>query len=82
MAWIRTIAPADATGLLARLYAAAVKRAGKVFNVISLQSLRPQTLRASTALYAEVMQGDHSPLSRMQREMIATAVSRANDCHY
>ena len=82
MAWIKTIAPESASGLLARLYDAAVKRAGKVFNVIRLQSLRPETLRVSTQLYLEVMHSSRSPLSRAQRELIATVVSRANACHY
>ena len=82
MAWIETVAPESATGLLKRLYAAAVKRAGKVFNVIRLQSLRPETLRASTQLYREVMHSAKSPLSRAQRELIATVVSRVNACHY
>lgn len=82
MAWINTIAPDAATGLLRKLYDEAVKRAGKVFNVIRLQSLRPHTLRASTQLYTEVMKSSRSPLSRRQREMIATVVSRTNDCFY
>jgi uncharacterized peroxidase-related enzyme len=82
MAWIETIPPERAEGLLKRLYEAAVRRAGKVFNVLRVQSLRPRTLRASTALYLEVMHSPDSPLSRAQREMIATAVSRANGCHY
>lgn len=82
MAWIQTVAPADSTGLLRRLYDAAIVRAGKVWNVVRLQSLRPETLEASTALYLEVMKSPRSPLSRAQREMIATAVSRANACHY
>lgn len=82
MAWIETVDPARAEGLLKRLYDEAVRRAGKVFNVIRLQSPRPRTLRASTALYMEVMHSPDSPLSRAQREMIATAVSRANGCHY
>ncbi|MDX1642823.1 MAG: carboxymuconolactone decarboxylase family protein [Thermoanaerobaculia bacterium] len=81
MAWIRTVAPDAAEGLLAKLYRAAVKRAGKVFNVLRIQSVRPRVLRASTQLYIEVMYGE-SGLSRAQREMIATSVSRANDCFY
>ena len=36
MAWIRTIAPGEATGLLKRLYDDAVARAGKVFNVLRI----------------------------------------------
>jgi len=82
MAWIRTLAPEEATGTLRRVYEAAVARAGKVFQVVRIQSLRPETLEASTALYLEVMHSPRSPLSRARREMIATAVSRANACHY
>lgn len=82
MAWIQTVDPSEAEGLLARLYSTAVKRAGKVFNVIRCQSPRPPILRASTNLYLEVMHGRDSPLSRAQREMLAVTVSRINDCHY
>ena len=82
MAWIRTIEPDSATGLLRRLYDTAVARAGKIYNVLRLQSLRPDVLRASTQLYLEVMHSAKSPLTRRRREMIATAVSRANSCHY
>ncbi|MEZ5333444.1 MAG: carboxymuconolactone decarboxylase family protein [Thermoanaerobaculia bacterium] len=82
MAWIRTVEPSEARGLLRRLYDAATRRAGKVFNVLRVQSPRPKVLRASTQLYLEVMFSPENGLSRVQREMIATAVSAANDCHY
>lgn len=82
MAWIRTVAPGEATGLLKRLYDQALARAGKVFNVLRIQSLRPELLRAGVALYEELMLSPRSPLSRARREMIAVAVSRANGCHY
>lgn len=82
MTWIRTVAPDEATGLLARLYREAKERAGKVFHVLRCQSVRPEVLERSTALYTEVMHSERSPLTRAQREMIATAVSRANDCFY
>lgn len=81
MAWIETVAPRNARGLLRRLYRKAVKRAGKVFHVIRIQSPRPRVLRASTDLYLEVMYGE-SALTRAQRELIATVVSRANNCRY
>lgn len=80
--WIETVAPREATGLLAKLYKAASQRAGRVFNVIRVQSLRPETLRVSTLLYTEIMKGAKSPLGRAQREMLATAVSRINACEY
>ncbi len=82
MAWIQTVSDQDATGLLKQLYDGAIKRAGRVFNVIRIQSPRPRVMRASTQLYMEVMFSEENGLSRAQREMIATAVSRANDCHY
>ncbi len=82
MAWIRTIAPEEASGPLKRLYEAAVRRAGKVYQIIEIQSLRPGLLRASTGLYLEAMFAPDSRLSRAQREMIATTVSRVNDCFY
>ena len=82
MAWIKTIDPEHAEGMLKRLYDAATGRAGKVFNILRIQSLRPAVLRASVQLYAELMHSADSRLSRPQREMIAVVVSRANDCHY
>ncbi len=82
MAWIPTIAPGEATGLLRRLYDDAARRAGKVFQILRIQSHHPRVLRASTQLYLEMMHGADCVLSRPQREMIAVAVSRANDCHY
>ncbi len=82
MAWIDTVPPDRAQGLLARLYDAAIRRAGRVFNILRIQSPRPKVLRSSTQLYIEVMHSPESGLSRAQREMIATAVSRFNDCHY
>lgn len=81
MANIETIAEAEATGQLRRIYDAATKRAGKVFNIIKLMSLNPATAQASMQLYSTIMHGE-SPLSRGEREMIATVVSRANNCFY
>lgn len=81
MPWIRTIPPGEAGGLLKRLYDAAVERAGKIFGIVRIFSLRPAALRDSIALYRSVMFGP-SALSRAEREMIAVLTSRINDCHY
>ena len=81
MSWIKTIAPEDATGLLKQEYVKAVKRAGKVYNIVRIMSLNPATLRDSMRLYLSAVKGD-SPLSRAQREMIAVVVSKTNNCHY
>ncbi|MCA8922459.1 MAG: carboxymuconolactone decarboxylase family protein [Planctomycetes bacterium] len=82
MAWIETVAPEAARGLLKRLYDQALQRAGKVFNVVRVQSPRPHVLQASIRLYTEVMHSPRSPLTRTQRELIATVVSQVNACHY
>ena len=77
-----TVAPGQAEGLLGQMYEAAVRRAGRVFNVIRIQSPRPKVLRASTQLYMELMYPSEGGLDRAQREMIATVVSRTNGCFY
>lgn len=83
MAWIHTVPPDDAEGLLARLYREALRRAGKVFGILRIQSLRPEVLQASTRLYSEVMlTARPGGLGRAQKEMLATVVSRVNGCHY
>jgi alkylhydroperoxidase family enzyme len=81
MAWIKTIAPEEATGELKGLYDDAVRRAGRVFNIVSVQSLNPPVLDASMKIYLAVMYGPSS-LSRAEREMLATVTSWANDCFY
>ena len=81
MAWIKMVEPGDAIGLLKTEYSKAIKRAGKVFNILKVQSLNPETLHASMRLYLATM---HAPsgLSRAERELLAVVVSRANDCFY
>jgi uncharacterized peroxidase-related enzyme len=81
MAHLRLIDEQEATGLLAEEYEAARARAGKVFNIVKAMSLAPETLRAAMGLYRQVMFGK-SELSRLERELLATVVSHANDCHY
>lgn len=81
MAFIKLINESHADGLLSRIYQEAVRRAGRVFNILKLQSNNPPALSASLDLYLAIMHGD-SPLTRAQREMLAVVVSRANRCHY
>ena len=78
---MRLVNEDEASGLLKEEYDAAAARAGKVFNIVKAMSLRPSVLRSSMQLYRDVMFG-RSGLSRVERELLAVAVSRANDCHY
>jgi uncharacterized peroxidase-related enzyme len=81
MAWIKTVDPEDASGEIKAEYDRALQRAGKIFNIVRIQSLNPQTLRASIDLYLATM---HAPsgLSRAERELLGTVVSWANHCFY
>ncbi|HMS17614.1 MAG TPA: carboxymuconolactone decarboxylase family protein [Planctomycetota bacterium] len=81
MPWIQTVMPANATGRLKELYDAAVLRAGKVWNIVRLMSLRPGQLESSMDLYKVIMFGE-SELSRAERELVATVVSLSNKCRY
>lgn len=82
MAWIRTVDEAEATGIVKEEYDAAIARAGHVYNIVKLLSVRPKSMRPFIELYIAIMFDEDSPLSRMQREMIATVVSKVNECHY
>jgi alkylhydroperoxidase family enzyme len=71
----------EATGVTRKEYEAATRRAGRIWNIVSIQSQLPEVMRDSMRLYSSIMFGD-SPLSRAQREMIAVVTSRVNECHY
>lgn len=81
MPYIDKILPKDAEGLLDKIFQARTKSAGRLWEIVALQSLSPETLRESMRMYGQVMFGK-SPLSRGQREMIAVVTSQANHCYY
>jgi len=81
MAYIQQVRDDDAGGPLKRIFEACLERAGRVFGIIRVQSQNPPVLQTSLRLYQSIMFGE-SPLSRAQREMLATVVSRANDRFY
>ena len=81
MPHIKLVEEGEAEGPLKEDYDAAVERAGKVFNIVKSMSLRPGVLRASMALYQEIMFGE-SGLSRKERELLATVSSAEQSCGY
>ena len=81
MSWITEIPREEATGLLRRELDAAVERSGRVWKIVQVMSLNAPVLRATMAQYAAIMFG-LSPLSRLQRELLATVVSAELDCFY
>ena len=81
MPWIEQVADAEATGLLKQQFDAALKRAGRIFNIVRIMSVNPRALRDSIAFYSTIVVKD-SPLSRERRELLATVVSAELSCHY
>lgn len=81
MAWIKQVPVEEATGLLKQQFDAALERAGRVWNIIRVMSQNPEAMSASMSLYGALMHGP-SPLSRQQREMLATVVSAELTCVY
>jgi uncharacterized peroxidase-related enzyme len=58
-----------------------VEKLGLVPNVLKAYSFDDRKLQGFTALYNDLMLGD-SGLSKLEREMIAVAVSSVNHCYY
>lgn len=81
MAHIPYVPEDAAQGLLSRLYDRYRDASGGVDNILRIHSLNPRSLEDHARLYGHLMRGP-SPLSRVQREMIAVAVSAENDCFY
>ena len=81
MAKIETIPPSRADGKLEEAYDGIASKSATVANILQVQSLDPEGLEAHYGLYRSLMFGK-SPLSRVQRELIAVAVSQANACRY
>lgn len=50
-------------------------------NILRIHGINPPILVAHWELYRKIMYGP-SPLSRIQREMMAVVVSNINECHY
>ena len=46
MAWIQTVDEADATGIVKEEYDTAIARAGQLYNVVKLFSVRPKSMHA------------------------------------
>ena len=81
MSWIRIVDVAESDGALRQAYDEVGKARGTVANIIKLHSLVPAVMTKHVNLYREIM-FSRSELTRSERELVATAVSSANACHY
>jgi len=81
MSWIREIPIPEASGVLKEEYDKAMRRAGRLWHIVHIMSVNPAVLKASIEHYLAIMYGP-SPLSRLQRELLATVVSAELECFY
>ncbi len=82
--YVSALGAADAGALdddLQEVFKKCVDKLGFVPNVLAAYSLRPNKLRNFMAMYNELMLAP-SGLSKLEREMVAVAVSSANHCYY
>jgi uncharacterized peroxidase-related enzyme len=78
---IEVIEYQNSEGRLREIYDDIIKSRGKLAGVHKIQSLNPESIVNHMDLYLTIMFGQ-SPLKRVEREMMAVVVSKANNCEY
>lgn len=58
------------------------EKLGLIPNVLRAYAYKPNRLRRFIDMYNEIMLSEDSPLSKLEREMIAVTVSSCNRCFY
>lgn len=81
MARINVIQYEEVSRRLKDIYDDLIAKRGKLAEVHSIQSLRPESIVMHIDLYLEIM-FTKSDLTRVEREMIAVIVSVCNQCEY
>lgn len=81
MPWIPITPRSHADAPLAAAFAEVAGARGTVADILGVHSVHPEVMTAHLRLYRELMFAP-SELSRAEREIVAIAVSRANDCFY
>ena len=72
---------ASASNSSKKMFDGAIQRTGRVWPILPVLRLHPETMRDAYRLYGTVVSGE-SPLSRVQRELLAVVVSKELDCFY
>jgi alkylhydroperoxidase family enzyme len=81
MVFIKLFKFEESSGLLKKEYEKGLRRAGRIWNVLTIQSQTPEILRDSMRLYNSTMYGNVD-ISRFDRELLAVVTSVANECEY
>ncbi len=80
MAWISFTGEEHAEGLLKEAYERVRRALGRVIPFYLVYSVSPRLLHAHLEFYGAV--GAPSALSKLRKELIATAVSAENGCEH
>ena len=62
-------------------YEKGIRRAGRLWKILTIQSQTPEILEDSMRLYGSTMYGN-SKITRFDRELLAVVTSVANECEY
>ena len=81
MAFIKLFKFQESTGLLKKEYEKGLRRAGRICNILTIQSQTPEILKNSMNLYGSTMFGN-SNISRFDSELLAVVTSISNECEY
>ena len=82
MPWIDAPHEDDWTGSLAEMKADVVDPVhDRVDWILRIHALDEGSMRAHNVLYQQAMKSTKT-LRKVEREMVAVVVSKANDCHY
>ena len=81
MAFIKLFKFEESSGLLKKEYEKGIRRAGRIWNVLTIQSQTPEILKDSMNLYGSTMFGN-SNISRFDSELLAVVTSISNECEY
>ena len=81
MAFIKLFKFEESSGLLKKEYEKGMRKAGRIWNVLTIQSQTPEILKDSMNLYGSTMFGN-SNISRFDSELLAVVTSISNECEY
>ena len=81
MVFIKLFKFEESSGLLKKEYEKGMRRAGRIWNVLTIQSQTPEILKDSMNLYGSTMFGN-SNISRFDSELLAVVTSISNECEY
>ena len=81
MAFIKLFKFEESSGLLKKEYEKGMRRAGRIWNVLTIKSQTTEILKHSMNLYGSTMFGN-SNISRFDSELLAVVTSISNECEY